>query len=253
MKLKNLQRLVALVICGAACGQGTVAAGAHTDRALKSCYRPDFDPRSKKTFITLDSPSYLTVHEKAKKSDSHDARNLPLALISGRFTMLGGIDIFIPFLTLPCTYKTYDSDKCQMTSLYLSGSATLEDVVLKDQQLSYTLRKPDEDQVFEVTFGDRDFNRMQLIGQEDGVTTESTWTRDSDGTEYYAGKSSDGSAISYVERPDCSGKAEIVDAENGKITGKTSFKWTSAKRRPVKVQYTACNYKDGGRCVSGGF
>ena len=254
MPKTKAQLTAGIFAASAVLAQTACAPGADTDRALKSCYKPDFDPRTENTFISLDSPAYPAVSNKIDRIGDDNPDNLALVLMAGKFATLGGVDIFVPVLTMPCTYGAYDSDGCQAMSKLLANSGTLlDDIKLDGDTLSYTLAKRETGETYEVVFGDRDFNQLSLTKHGDEVTTHSHWTRDTDGTEHLVSKSSDGNQTSYTERPDCSGQAKVVKAEDGEVKRTTQFKWTSAKKKSVQVQYTGCDYSGGKSCASGSF
>lgn len=219
---------------------------AQQSAALLSCHGVDFEPGADIPFIIFSSHGYPAVT--AKMEQDFGTERLTDLLALGKFSGLAVNDMFVPLLTLPCSYDTYEATGCGPNFLFGGG---VENASLTGERLSFTLI--DEDVVNEVVIGNRNYDSLTLTSTKGAAVTTSAWSRLGDGTEIYSGDSGDGNVIRYTERPDCSGEGYIAQAENGSVKQTFEVNWTSTTAADFTLSYTLCNYVDGTDCVSGAF
>ncbi len=241
--MNQTRQWAALSLVIAALGQAAVA----DNRAQLSCGAFPAG-QDAPTYVTLDAPGYPGVEAALNALQQGDPfeNAIPLKAI-GDFMQMGLADLTLPLLAASCGYDMFAANECAGNRFFPS---TVTQATLSGTALAFTTQ-PDDDTTIEVQISNPDFDLAKVANIQGADNEVSIWTRQADGTETYLSEASNGDTTAYTERPDCSGKGQLIRHNQNGLLTTNSFYWTAAEDS-FSFHYKICDHQgDDAGCHEG--
>ena len=147
--------------------------------------------------------------------------------------------LYFQFELAACTYEVYAENQCQAPFLNVDSAS------MNNGALAFT--RTLDDATVAITISDSLYTSgtLQRI-DEDGTTSNMSWSRDADGTERFSSFSGEGLSTEFIEYPDCSGIASsVLTSSDGEPPATMSGEWISPTGTPFAATFEWCDTVEG--------